>query len=172
MPIVRRKRYFILFRFQLKYILYILSFLYLGALISGYIVYTTAWITLGGKLANVYPSGRLYYIWKSANIKLIWWMLAVSPFFVVLGTFLSHRIAGPIYAIGKYIDALLVGDYSRALILRRHDELKDLAVKMTEVRNKLRDDKEKREKTVSEVEALIDDGDNASAKSKLQKLKG
>ncbi|NQT32348.1 MAG: hypothetical protein HQ594_01590 [Candidatus Omnitrophica bacterium] len=171
MPIIRRKKYLLLIRFQLKYILYILGFLYLGALISGYIVYTTAWLTLGEKLANVYPSGRLFYIWRSANVQLILWMLGVSPLFVVLGIFLSHRIAGPIYAIGKYIDKLLMGDYSHPLNLRKHDELKGLAVKVTEVRNKLKDDKEKREKNILEVETLIDSGDREGAKSKLQELK-
>ncbi|MFA6636969.1 MAG: methyl-accepting chemotaxis protein [Candidatus Omnitrophota bacterium] len=140
MPKVRRKQYVIAARFQIRYILYILLFLYLGALIAGYTVYYSAWTTLGEKLANVYPRGRLMYIFRQSNITLLVRLLLVSPLFIVIGVILSHRIAGPIYRIGKYIESLMMGDFSRGLTLRKNDEFKVLAVKMTHLCKKLRDD--------------------------------
>jgi hypothetical protein len=147
----RRKKYLILLNFQLRYILFILLFLYVGAAVAGYTVYYTTWVTLGEKLANVYPRGRLIYIFHAANMSLLLRILLITPLFVLVGVLLSHRIAGPVYAIGRYIDNVMHGDYSRDLILRKKDELKTLAGKMTRLCHKLRDDKEKRETVVGDV---------------------
>ncbi len=146
-----RKQYIVLFRFQLKYIIYILLFLYIGAAVAGYTVYWTTWVILGEKLANVYPRGRLIYIFHTANLKLFLNILIVTPFFVLLGVLLSHKIAGPIYRIGKYVDALMSGDYSRGLKLRKRDELKGLALKMSQLKDKLLEDREKRGKVANEL---------------------
>lgn len=146
---IKRKRYVIAAKFQFRYILYILLFLYVGAAIAGYTVYYTTWVTLGDKLANVYPRGRLIYIFRDANITLLIRLLFISPIFVVIGIILSHRIAGPIYRIGKYVDSLLQGEYTHGLTLRKKDEFKPLAQKMSELCYKLRDDRIKRE-TLSE----------------------
>jgi len=145
----RRKKYLIAIGFQLKYVAYILVFLYIGALIAGYTVYYTTWVTLGEKLANVYPIGRLMHIFNASNITLLVRLLLITPLFILIGLLLSHRIAGPVYSIGRYIDMLLQGDYSESLTLRKKDELKELADKMNRLRNKLREDVEKRNEVIS-----------------------
>lgn len=162
---IKRKRYFVAAKFQVKYIAYILLFLYIGAAIAGYTVYWTTWVTLGEKLASVYPRGRLIYIFKAANLTLLLRLLLITPIFVVIGTFLSHRIAGPIYRIGKYIDLMKQGDYSTCLVLRKKDELKVLAQKITELCVKLADDKEKRENAAKELDALLE-GQDLSGETK------
>ena len=141
----KRRQYIVHMGFQLRYIFYILLFIYIGAAVAGYTVYWTTWVTLGEKLANVYPRSRLIYIFQSANWVLIFRMLLITPIFVVMGILLSHRIAGPIYRISKYIDSLKAGDYSRDIKLRKKDELKDVAGKLTELCQVLRADKEKRD---------------------------
>jgi len=146
-----RKQYIVLLRFQLKYIIYILLFLYIGAAVAGYTVYWTTWVTLGEKLANVYPRGRLIYIFHTANLKLLFNIMIITPFFIFLGVILSHKIAGPIYRIGKYVDALMKGDYSRGLKLRKRDELKGLALKMSQLKDKLLEDRERRNKAANEL---------------------
>jgi len=153
----RRKRYFVLVRFQLKYIAYILLFLYIGAAVAGYTVYWTTWVTLGEKLANVYPRGRLIYIFKTANITLLLRILLITPVFIVIGTFLSHRIAGPIYRLNEYIESLKNGDYGQRLTLRKKDELKGLAVKLSELSAKLRNEKENRTKKIDDLVVSLQD---------------
>ncbi|HPS21006.1 MAG TPA: hypothetical protein PKY78_08480 [Candidatus Omnitrophota bacterium] len=148
---IKRKKYFVLFGFQIRYILYILLFLYAGAAIAGYTVYYTTWVTLGEKLANVYPRGRLIYIFQSANMELLIRLLLITPLFILIGTLLSHRIAGPIYRIGKYVDQLMNGDYSHMLTLRKKDELKIIATKLSELSTKLCEDKNTRLLTVESV---------------------
>ncbi|MFH1305242.1 MAG: hypothetical protein ABIH74_02425 [Candidatus Omnitrophota bacterium] len=152
----KRKRYFISGKFQLKYIAYILLFLYAGAAIGGYTVYYTTWVILGEKLANVYPAGRLVYIFHAANMTLLFRILLITPIFAVIGMFLSHRIAGPIYRIGTYIDSLIQGDYSRDLRLRKRDELKSVAAKLSELRRALADEKTKRSDEAASLIALLE----------------
>jgi methyl-accepting chemotaxis protein len=151
----RRKRYVIAARFQMRYILYILLFLYIGAAIAGYTVYYSTWTTLGEKLASVYPRGRLIYIFRQANVTLLIRLLLVSPFFVIIGVILSHRIAGPIYRIGKYVESVMRGDYSHGLTLRKNDEFKVLARKMTLLCKKLRDDDVSRKKRAIELQDIL-----------------
>lgn len=148
---IRRKKYIIAGRFQLRYVLYILVFLYLGAAIAGYTVYYSTWTTLGESLANVYPQGRLVYILKQANAALLLRLFLISPLFILIGIILSHRIAGPVYRMGKYMESLMLGDYSRGLTLRKNDEFKPLAYKMTHLCYKLREDEETRKKMGGEI---------------------
>ena len=147
----KRTRYFVLVRFQLKYILYILLFLYAGAIIAGYTVYYTTWVTLGEKLASVYPHGRLVKLFQSTNMTLLFRLLLITPVFVLIGTKLSHRIAGPVYRIGLYIDSLMKGDYSKDLRFRKKDELKELEQKMTELCRALKGKEKKREDIHKEI---------------------
>ncbi|MBU1084060.1 MAG: hypothetical protein ABIG55_05980 [Candidatus Omnitrophota bacterium] len=172
----KRKKYMILMKFQMKYILYILLFLYVGALVAGYTVYWTTWVTLGEKLASVYPRGRLIYIFRHANMVLLWRLLLITPVFVFIGIRLSHRIAGPVYRIGMYIDSLLQRDYSKGLKLRKKDELKILAAKMDQLCAGLRADQEKRASVVKDVVGELENkGLDSSAldnvKAKLEGIK-
>jgi len=169
-PKMRRKKYLILIKFQLKYIFYILLFLYIGAAVAGYTVYWTTWVTLGDKLANVYPTGRLLYIFRAANITLLLRILLITPIFVLIGTFLSHRIAGPIFRINKYIDALISGDYSQGLHLRKKDELKDVAEKLGKLREALSEKRKQAKGSLDDLKSKIESGDNLPTKSMISKI--
>jgi len=46
------------------------------------------------------------------------------------GLIYSHRIAGPIYRMKNMIDEVLQGKPPGIIVLRRHDELKDLAASL------------------------------------------
>lgn len=137
----RRRRYLIKKGFQLKYVGVILGVMFLGAVISGYSIYYNAWLLLGEKLANVYPQGRLMHIFRSVNIRLAVNLFFVSIFCASVGIFISHRIAGPIYRIKKFLDDVTNGDYSQRLKLRKHDELKDVAEAMNKLVDKLEREK-------------------------------
>ncbi|MDP8258798.1 MAG: hypothetical protein P9L90_05205 [Candidatus Aadella gelida] len=172
----KRKKYLIMLKFQLKYILYILLFLYLGALVAGYTVYWTTWVTLGEKLASVYPRGRLVYIFKHANLVLLGRLLLITPVFVFIGIRLSHRIAGPVYRLRMYMDTLLRKDYSKGIKLRKKDELKELASKMDKLCAGLREDQEKRAQIIDEVTTAlerggIEQGSLNEIKTKLENIK-
>jgi len=53
--------------------------------------------------------------------------------FLVFGILVSHRMAGPVYRIKKFINNLLKGEINDKLTLRKGDEFKDLAKPLQEL---------------------------------------
>ncbi|MCX5666785.1 MAG: methyl-accepting chemotaxis protein [Candidatus Omnitrophica bacterium] len=125
--IYRRTQYFIAKKFQLKYVGMILMLVSLTAVTCSYVIYYTMMLTMGDKLANVYPQGRLISIVNMVNFRILLSMLLVAPLAVVIGIYASHKIAGPIYRIEKFLGSMAGGDLSMSLTLRRNDELISLA---------------------------------------------
>jgi len=122
-----RKQYLVAKKFQLKYVGLILLFMFLTAALCSYVVYYTSMILLGEKLANVYPQGRLVSIVRIVNFRILLSVLLVSPFVAIIGIFLSHRIAGPIDRMEKFLDGIASGNLSSYITLRTKDELISLA---------------------------------------------
>jgi len=60
---------------------------------------------------------------------------------VGIGILASHRVAGPVYRMIKFLDDVTKGDYSRRLVLRKKDELKDLAGAINRLVDKLESEK-------------------------------
>jgi len=57
----------------------------------------------------------------------------------------SHRVAGPIYRIKKNIDELTRGEDIPPVILRKHDDFKDLAASLEKLRLKIQEMKNAKE---------------------------
>ena len=123
----RRTQYFIAKKFQLRYVGMILLLVYLTAVMCSYVIYYTMMLTMGDKLANVYPQGRLISIVNMVNFRILLSMLLVAPLVIVIGIYASHKVAGPIYRIEKFLGSMAGGDLSMLLTLRRNDELISLA---------------------------------------------
>lgn len=136
-----RRRLIIQKEFQLKYVGVILAVMFLSAVISGYTIYYNSWVLLGSKLANIYPQGRLVQIFKSVNIRLAVSMFFVAVLCVGVGIITSHRIAGPVYRMIRFLGSVTNGDYSQRLRLRKKDELKDLAEAINKLVDKLENEK-------------------------------
>jgi len=123
----KRKQYIVAPGFQFRYVGLILLLMFLTAALCSYVVYYTSMINLGEKLANVYPQGRLVSIVKIVNFRILLSVLLISPLVAVIGIFLSHRIAGPIYRMEKFLADLGGGNLGSRLVLREKDELTPLA---------------------------------------------
>jgi len=126
-PAYKRKQYLIARKFQLKYVGLILLLMFLTAAMCSYVVYYTAMILMGEKLANVYPQGRLISIVKSVNFRILLSVIFITPFVAVIGIFLSHRIAGPIFRMEKFLYDMASGNLASRITLRQNDELTTLA---------------------------------------------
>lgn len=122
-PRFMRKRYLIARGFQLRYTGTILLLMFLTAGFCSYVIYYATMIIFGEKLANVYPQGQLKMIVGSVNMKILISMIVISPVVGFIGIFLSHKIAGPIYRIEKFLTAMAAGDLSSRITLRKGDEL-------------------------------------------------
>jgi len=123
----KRTQYLIAKKFQLKYVGMILLLVSLTAVMCSYVIYYTMMLTMGDKLANVYPQGRLISIVNMVNFRILLSMLLVAPLVTMIGIYASHKIAGPIYRIEKFLGSVAGGDLSLPLTLRRNDELMSLA---------------------------------------------
>ncbi len=123
----KRTQYLVAKKFQLKYVGLILLLVFATAALCAYIVYYTSMLLMGEKLANVYPQGRLVSIVKIINFRIFLSLILVTPLVAMIGIFLSHRIAGPIYRMEKFLVNAASGDLNSHIILRAKDELISLA---------------------------------------------
>jgi len=126
-PVFRRKQFLVKRGMQFRYIGMIFALAILASIVTGYTVFATGWTLLGGKLASVYPQGRLIYVFKAANIALIRNLLFISPLIFIMGVLFSHKIAGPVYRIEKSLYEISKGNLALKVKLRSGDELWDMA---------------------------------------------
>lgn len=123
----KRKQYIVARKFQLRYVGLILIIVFLTALMCSYVIYYTMMMTMGEKIANVYPQGRLMAIVNAVNFRILLTILLMLPLIIVIGVFASHKIAGPIFRIERFLNSMADGSYNEQLTLRRNDELVTLA---------------------------------------------
>ena len=123
----RRKKYIVDRGFQLRFARFVILFVFISSILTAVTVFYTTFTILGGRLAEVYPQGRLVSIFQSVYL----------AFFVNLGLILlvvfygsivfSHRIAGPLPKIYQALQQIGQGQFDVNLTLRKGDELKELA---------------------------------------------
>ncbi|MBU1147940.1 MAG: methyl-accepting chemotaxis protein [Candidatus Omnitrophica bacterium] len=111
---------------QFRYIGLVFALVIMCSLVTGYTVFATGWAFLGEKLSNVYPQGRLIYIFRATNIALIRNLFLVSPIVFIIALS-SHKIAGPVYRIEKTLEEINKGNLALKIKFRQGDELWDLA---------------------------------------------
>jgi signal transduction histidine kinase len=90
------------------------------------------------KLSNVYPQGRLIAMINTVNYRILINMLLLAPLVALVGFYLSHKIAGPIYRMEKHLNEMASGNFSSHLVLRQGDELIGMADKLNNLSDALR----------------------------------
>ena len=136
----RRKNYYIKKKFQRNFVLKFLILVAAGVIISGVIVYFMS----RGTLTTTFDNSRLAirstadYILPSVLLSSAAVMIIIGSAAIIMTLFASHRIAGPLYHIGKYIDELASGNLRVRFRLRGDDEIKELAEKLDEMTGALR----------------------------------
>ncbi|MEE8105667.1 MAG: hypothetical protein V3T86_09055 [Planctomycetota bacterium] len=93
----------------------------------------------------------------------VYFSLATAILFTVT-LLLTHRIAGPVYVIERCVRAMVSGDFSVRLSLRKRDQLKSLAGLVEELRLKIVAEHEQR----TNVDACLNEGDVEGAKELLK----
>jgi len=126
-PKFKRTQYWVSGRFQGKFVGIILLLTFLTAAMCSYVVYYTSMISFGEKLANIYPQGRLVSTVNIINVRIMLSVLLIAPLVALIGIYLSHKIAGPILRMERFMDDMASGNFTGKLILRKGDELLTLA---------------------------------------------
>jgi len=133
----RRRNYFIDRRYQTKYIILTILLLlaYTLTLMTMIFIPYVLDLASGAPLAQQAEAARTLLELH----KRIWpGVFAAIGLFSLLSIYISHQVAGPVYRIKKGIMAILDGDVSNKIHLRRRDDLKDLAECTDLLRDELR----------------------------------
>jgi Methyl-accepting chemotaxis protein len=153
----KRTQYIIAAKFQMKYVGMILMLVLLTAILCSYVIYYTMMVTMGDKLANVYPQGRLMSIVNTVNLRILFTMFLVTPVVIIFGIFASHNIAGPIYRIEKFLGLMAGGDLTSPITLRKNDELVNLANGINSVIDSMKTTVKREKSAIDNVSKSMED---------------
>jgi len=161
MKLFRRWRYVVDWRSQLGTALQIVAVLAGICLICSfavrYVKTDEALETMSGEAVR----GFLYRVTAAQ-------FLVSSVTLGILAVYLTHRFAGPAYAIERVIRSLLAGKYDLGLHLRERDYLKTLGAAVEELRHR----EETRARQLSDAQICLAEGDTDGAREVLSRLQG
>lgn len=156
-PKFKRTKYLVSTKLQLRYVGIILLLMLVTALICSYIIYYTIMVLMGEKLSNVYPQGRLIAIINMVNLKILLSLLLITPIVTVIGVYLSHKIAGPIYRIEKFLGDMSSGNLASRIVLRKGDELMSVAEKINILNDSLKTTMGNQKSSIARIVAELDE---------------
>lgn len=139
----KRTRYFVERGLQLRFARFVILFVFLSSIFTGLVIFFTTFMLMGEKLASVYPQARLVPIFQSVYIWAFGSMIAMMPFIFWGAIIFSHRIAGPLPKIYQALRQIGNGNFDVKLVLRKRDELTDLAAEINEMAKKLKEQRTK-----------------------------
>ncbi len=136
-----RQVYFIERKFQTSFILKFCALIIVGSLLTGVLVYS-----LSQRSTTVVFEHSRALVKSTADflLPLLIQTIIVVSIIVAIGTiiltmFISHSIAGPLYRLKKELGTVEGGDLTCDFILRRDDQLQDVANSMASMIKGLRD---------------------------------
>lgn len=135
-----RKSFWVNKKFQIKYSLMITAIGFFLSLLGLVFSYTYLKVTVA-ELSQ----GDALVVTKFAAPFLLSYMVLIGIFSLILlfvGKYISHQVAGPVYAFERFLKSALAGNYrpetQAALKLRNNDEFKHLEALAEEVQAKLK----------------------------------
>jgi len=133
LPIFRRRRtqYLVAKGFQIRFSLFlvvvglaisaIVGFILYGMLIKTQSLLIGTGITTSPDVIDYLTSQRSAYLYSLLGI-----FVCVISALMIFGIFVSHRLAGPIFAISRKMNELCHGNFNATLELRAADEFQEL----------------------------------------------
>ncbi len=168
----RRRRYFIDKDFQGKYVALLVVFI-IALGVAGILI-----LMVGGRAPGV-PEAQAEL--NKAIIAMVMVILVFCAFTVWYGIRFSHRVVGPVYAVGRHLNWIREGNYTRDLKLRDKDEFRNLALILNSMQSSLRervrenvDTLQRAETGLAELTAVLGDAsfDRERAQDMIRKLRG
>ena len=129
----QRKQYFVQKAMQLRFARFVILFVFVSSILTGGVIFLVTFLLMGEKLASVYPQERLAPIFQSVYLWAFVSLAGVIPIIFYGSIVFSHRIAGPLPKIHRVLKEIGQGNFDQSLILRKHDELKELADAINEM---------------------------------------
>ena len=139
-----RTQFFVHRGIQLRFARFVIVFVFLASLVTGLTVFYTTITMLGEKLVNVYPQGQLVEIFRAAHLALLLVLTITLPFVFYFSIVFSHRVVGPLPKIYRILSQIGKGDFEVNLVLRKKDELKQLAAVINQMAKDLKERESKK----------------------------
>jgi len=158
---VKRERYLVNARLQWAIMLPLVATVAVVALAHASAIY------LGGEALDTLSAEETRRLFLRSG--LIYYGLSLA-LLAALAIFLTHRIAGPVLVIERAVRGLRRGEYEHRLELRPRDFLQLLAAAVSELRDDLREQDERRRSLIEEVASRLEAGDAAGARKLLAEL--
>jgi methyl-accepting chemotaxis protein len=122
---------FVELSFKLKFMLRFCILVISGVLGAGLLFYTFTYRSLGrgygDAVFTIYSVKKALLPILFASIESIILLCIVAAAIAVVSTFFSHKIAGPLYRLGKSLEAIGSGDLTINTKLRAKDQIVELA---------------------------------------------
>ncbi|MFC1645704.1 HAMP domain-containing protein [Candidatus Omnitrophota bacterium] len=137
----RRRDYFIKKKFQSKFIIRFCALVVLGAVITVVSLYLLS----GDTVTTAFVNSRLSIVRTSDYIlPLLIGSSLISIVLISIATavvikYLSHRIAGPLYKIEKYVKEIGEGNLNLKINLRSTDEIREMTDSLNEMTRNIKD---------------------------------
>lgn len=152
----KRIQYLSDFSLQIRYLGLIALLLAIFLAASIWIVYATGWSHLVERLSQVYPQARLVEILRLIYFRLTVGFLILLPLALGLALYFSHKVAGPLVRIKRYLKLMARGEFDLApLMLRRGDHLKEIAQLINEITSQLGPRVGERKKLIGSLQSTV-----------------
>jgi methyl-accepting chemotaxis protein len=89
------------------------------------------------KMLSNYQIKIINEILKKTNKRIFFTLIIILLSIIILGIFITHRVAGPLFRINKELTKLTEGNFDVNFTLRKKDELKPIAEKLQFLTQKL-----------------------------------
>lgn len=169
----RRRQYFVDKKFQTAFIVKFASLVVIATAVSGAIVYFMAKSTVTTSFENsrLVIKSTADFILPSVLLSGAIAIVSIGLATILIATIASHRIAGPVYRLGKDIKEVSTGNLQIRFGLRKNDEMKSLADDLNVMVEVFRNDVAGIKKIYSELESALNSNNIESARTKLKELK-
>ncbi|OGQ17474.1 MAG: hypothetical protein A3B70_06520 [Deltaproteobacteria bacterium RIFCSPHIGHO2_02_FULL_40_11] len=161
----KRTKYVIATQFQLRFAFLLTGVGVIVTAIVGYILHRVLVKTQGLLIStNIATSPDAIDFLRAQEslytYALMGTFLGVTVTLLVLGIVISHRLAGPVFAIGRKMSDLAQGNFNATLQLRKSDEFQDLKDKFNTLvkalQNQVRSELLKLESITEDVKSVLD----------------
>ena len=154
--------------FQLRFSLYVVSWLIPLSMIYPVIIYKLFDIFVRYIVVDV--TGPAITTFETTKAQMLWLLIFLQALFLfvtfLISIYMSHRIAGPLYKLGKFLQEIKNGNFSQELKFRKGDHFLDLALDFNEmmdsVRAKLSEQSSKAKQASNQIEQIIHTVDPSS----------
>ncbi|RME20406.1 MAG: hypothetical protein D6806_16395 [Deltaproteobacteria bacterium] len=171
----RRKTFLIDKSFQLKYTLLLVAVGVAVSAVLGYLIYDLTQETyklmeldraMEGEVAK-FDARMLYFLGG--------FVVVMAVFLFAWGIVITHRVAGPVYIISRYLGQLRDGEMPQMRPLRRGDELKGFFAAFTEMVSSMKQRAAEEAGLLEQAARLLEKSEDQQAAElagKLKKLAG